>query len=50
MTELKMATLFAFRRSISHLDADGVAPWLDQFGLPLVLGGAVLLMVATIAA
>jgi hypothetical protein len=46
-----MAAQFAFHRRLRpvRLTADGVAPWLDQVGMPLVLAGAVVVMLLTIA-
>ena len=33
----------------ARLDADAIAQWLDEIGMPIMLAGAVVTMVATIA-
>lgn len=38
-----------FANSRPRLDADAVAQWLDEVGMPIVLAGALMTMVATIA-
>lgn len=42
-----MTTLLAIPRP--RLDADALSLWLDSVGMPLVLAGAVMTMVATLA-
>ena len=44
-----MATRFAVRNRI-RLDADALAQWLDQVGMPVMLAAAMLTMVAALAA
>ena len=46
-TEIEMPNGFANSRP--RLDADAVAQWLDEVGMPIVLAGALMTMVATIA-
>jgi hypothetical protein len=48
-TETEMATRFAVRNRI-RLDADALAQWLDQVGMPVMLAAAMLTMVAALAA
>jgi hypothetical protein len=45
-TEKKMATRLANR---PRLDTDAPARWLDEIGVPVMLAGAVVAMMATIA-
>ncbi len=40
-----MANGFANARP--RLDADAIAQWLDEIGMPIVLAGAVMTMIAT---
>ena len=44
-----MATRFAVRNSI-RFDADVVAQWLDQVGMPVMLAAAMITMAAALAA